>query len=225
MEPLYDAFNRNVWLLILLSILGVTITIKFLVHQSTLSESTFVRLVLLFIDGIDLENKFKRIKLLYFWLFASFNLSIYYSAIITSTVISPPKESSFSFLSEVSKKNFTILFDSKIAFQLVNTSVRNHIHDQRSNKDIAFLNQALEHSNTKVRILGKEVHSGEREGARLLASERNFFLVHMWQFVITYFNEVNNLFGNISPHKRPVHCYLGKRHTFWCDVYGFCVAW
>ncbi len=212
-ESLYYVFKSNVWLLILLSIFGVMTALKFIANQATFSETAFVTLGLIFPDGIDLENKFKRIPLLYFWIFACFNLSNHYSAIITSTVISPPKERSFSFLSDIAKNNFTLLLDSKVSFQIVNTSVRNQVDDYGNNSDIVALNGALENFVTKVRLLSLEVHSGsgERKGAQLLASKGKFYLVHMWQFVLTYFDEVNNLFGSITPHKRPVHCYLGKR--------------
>ncbi len=211
MEPLYNAFKRKVWILEIFSIFGVVITLNYAVNQATFSETIFVTLGLIFPDGIDLGNRFKRVPLLYFWLFACFNLSIHYSAIITSTVISPPKESSFSFLSEIAKSNISLLFDSKTAFQVVNTSVRNQIRKRGNNEDILALNQVLKNFVTKVRILGKEPHSGEREGAGVLVSQRKIVLVHMWHFVITYFDEVANLFSNLSPHKRPVHCYLGKR--------------
>ncbi len=210
-ETLTFSFEFDIWCLILLSIVCVILTIKQIVRKSSLSDTIFLVLGSLFPDVLHVPKLFKQIPLLYIWVFSCFVISIHYSATITSILISPPQEDSLSFFSEVVQNNFTILFDSIVAFRVINASVRHQLPGSK-NPDILAINSIMDLLTSKTRVLNNEVHTGVRESpAKRLATERKLALVHLWNFVIPVVKDVDNLYENIEPYKRPVHCYIGKR--------------
>lgn len=222
MKTLAEAFDTSVWLSILVSIVAVTITLKLVVEDTSFVETGYIALDALFPDNVDAPRKFQRVPLLYLWLLICFILSNYYSGIITSAVISPSQENSYSYLTELVTQNFTILFDSKVTFGVINATARFQLNTTQNADELA-LNQVLDVA-SKYRILKNDVYSEQESPTKLLIKQRKLVLVYLWQFVIDHLNKVNSLFANVSPRKRPVHCYIGKRLIPAGSVYQVYVA-
>ncbi len=209
MQTLTFSFETNVWVSILTSMAAVAITFKLKVKEVAFLDTSFLVLRSLFPDNMDAHRKFLKTPFLYLWIVITFVLSNYYAGILTSVVISPPKENSFSYIAELVKNNFTILFDSQVNFDTVSAIVRYYSRDTQ-NEDVLALNGTLDFTGTKVRILNDVVNNGSELPieltAKLLSTNRKVASVNFWQSCIAHLNNVNKLFGNMDPHKRPVHC-------------------
>lgn len=211
LETLTFSFDFDIWFLILLSIVTVTLVLKYIVRKANILETIFTVVGSLFPDVLHVPKIFRKVPLLYVWLFMCFVISNHYAATLTSLVIRPPQEHSLNYLAELAQNNFTILFDSIVSFRLVNASIRHQSVGSR-NSDILAMKSILDLLSTKVRVIKNEVHQAEYDmPASRLASERNLAMVHMWQYVIPAVNDVHSLYDKIEPHKPPVHCYIGKR--------------
>lgn len=221
MNTLLFSFQTNVWYTVLASMIATVYIIKILAKEANILETSFMVLRSMLPDNADASRKFQKIPLYYVWLLMCFVISNYYSAILTSIVISPSKEDAFSYFADVAKNNFTLLLSAKGAHQILNATARFQLTDHRSNEDILAINNMLDFPTTKLRVLNNEVHNESEQPAPLLAYNRKLVLVHFWQYAIAYLNDVNQLFGNIRPHRRPVHCYIGERLIPGEELYQF----
>ncbi len=122
-ETLLFAFSSSVWSVILASMIIMVITLKFIVQKATLYDASFAVVGSTFPENISASTKFNKTPLFYVWILSCSVVSIYYSATITSNVISPSEVSTFSYFAEVVKNNFTLLFEGMNQFNLVKATI------------------------------------------------------------------------------------------------------
>ncbi len=211
MDTLVFAFNSSVWRVWLVSIVMMVLTLKFAVQDSTFFETCFAILGSTFPDNIGAPNKFLKTPLFYLWIISCFVLSNFYAGTLTSNVISPPEVKSFNYFSEVFRNNFTLILEGIVQFNVVKATTLYLLSVHKNNQDLLALNQSLDLSNKKIRILRNGLHFRIDSPTKLLVNQIRLVVLNFWQNVIAYVHEANSLFGDLDPHKRPVQCYIGKR--------------
>lgn len=219
------SFDTTVWILLFVSSILTTtaLFLNFYLNNSydlkiSFANIYFVVFRSIFPDNLELPKKLKKTWLVYVWILFCFLASNYYTAILTSAVISPSREVSHSYASELASNKFRLVFDNGPALYLINASIQYLVKDKgldsQSDKwnDLQSIYQMLEKIDKKY-VLNGPSHGTETYlgGAKVLANVRKTAFVAVWNFAIEQISKVNTLYGNISPHKRPIHCYLGKR--------------
>ncbi len=191
LQTLTFSFKSEVWVSILTSMAAVALTFKVTVKRVTFSETIFLVLRSLFPENMNADRRFLKKPFLYLWIIICFVLSNFYAGILTSVVISPPKENSVHYLAELSKNNFTILFDSEVNFNTVNAIVHYYSKDTQ-NEDVLALNRTFEFPGTKFRILNDFTNNGSQLPieltAKLLSTNRKVASVNFWQSCIAHLN-------------------------------------
>lgn len=210
------SFQNSVWFVFLLSalVLNIFLHIKFY-NQANNSDIAFSILGLVLPGALKLSNKFIYTPLFYLWSLCCLVVCNHYTAIITSSLISPSEEEALSYLPELFENGFELMFESLVGLTLINASVQHVVagNHSTSNQDQITLYKMLENLNPKY-IFKDELHKDTDYliGPRILANNRGTVSVALWNFVTELIYNVNSLFDkNISPQQRPVHCYLGKR--------------
>lgn len=201
---LAQPFDRWTWLV--LAVLFISVSLVIGAATRKLTRAVFTTLSVLVSPGLSGLPP-PRSLMFVLWMLACTVLAFFYSAVMTSQVISPPSEVLLSTLRDVEQNGYQLIFADSITRGLANATMSVLNSKDYVPSEVSTLDKLLKMSNTAL------IPADDIEFARtLLNPGKPLASIFMWPYAMERVHQINQFISskNASSEEKKWRCYVGK---------------